>query len=125
MYGAQLSALSVGTLGYVYDMWLHMQPSAEADQMPLQLFVLYLPAKTTLCMTPQLTTNGFEVHQANVKRNARLIRRLRPSTLLPNFTLAKRQQQHTGQLSDRLTEQLHAAACLMRWLPAVACAVER
>ena len=41
----------------------------------LQLTVLYLPAKTRLCMAPQLTTNRFDFYQANVKRHGRLIRR--------------------------------------------------
>jgi hypothetical protein len=66
-------ALSVGTLGYMYHMWLRLQPSA--DQMPMRLFVLYLPAKTITCMAPQLITRGFNDYQTNVRCHARLIRR--------------------------------------------------
>jgi hypothetical protein len=43
---------------------------------------------------------------------------------LPISTLAERKQQHAGQLFQRLKEQLHAAACLTRWQPAAAHAVE-
>ena len=49
------TALLAGTLGRMYHMWLRLRP--PADQTTLQLFVLYLPVNTIVCVAPQLTSN--------------------------------------------------------------------